>query len=144
VSPDNINRIIQQNREAGPIGLLSIDIDGNDYWIWKAIEDIKPAIVVIEVKVEYGLRNIVVPYSENNIRTYDERYNGASVPALVNLARSKGYKFAGANKQGYNLFFVLQDTAIPVTTAEAILDDKEILACFYPEPFFVTHQFVSG
>ena len=61
VTPENINQLLSDAGVVGDIGLLSIDIDGNDFWIWKAITVIRPKIVVIEAKVEFGLQNIVVP-----------------------------------------------------------------------------------
>lgn len=98
INTGNINDLISNYGYTGAIGLLSINIDGNDYWIWKAIEIIEPLVVMIEAKVEFGLRNIVVPYSEKNHHCYDKMYNGASVEALKNFGLQKGYTLVGANK----------------------------------------------
>src|SRR5207247_8322866 len=48
VTAENINSTLLQNGLRGDIDLLSIDIDGNDYWVWKAIDAIAPRVVVIE------------------------------------------------------------------------------------------------
>jgi hypothetical protein len=141
VKADNINQLIAENGSDNKIGLLSIDIDGNDYWVWKAIETVQPAIVLIEAKVEFGYKSIVVPYSSDNHHSADRRYNGASVEALRKLGASKGYKLVGANKQGYNLFFVKQTTDLPEATVSSILDNPETISSFYPESFFETHKF---
>lgn len=141
VNPVTINKLIQEAGISGPVGLLSIDIDGNDFWIWKAIEELQPAIVVVEAKVEFGLRSIAVPYGPANHHSADRMYNGASVEAFRKLGKIKGYKLAGANKQGYNLFFIREEAALPEVTAEEVLNDPQTRQSFYDDNFFTTHQF---
>jgi hypothetical protein len=141
VTAENINELITENCSDSKIGLLSVDIDGNDYWIWKAINVIQPEIVVIEAKVEFGQQSIVVPYGKQNHHSVDIKYNGASVEALQKLGAAKGYKLVGANKQGYNLFFVKQYRNLPATTAAAVLNNQETINSFYPASFFSTHTF---
>ncbi|MEO5906704.1 MAG: hypothetical protein ABIQ11_08260 [Saprospiraceae bacterium] len=65
VTRENINQLIEQNGFSGEIDLLSIDIDGNDYWIWDALSVVQPRIVIIETHIIYRNRNIVVPYDPN-------------------------------------------------------------------------------
>jgi len=141
ITKDNVNSVVQETGITGEVGLLSIDIDGNDYWIWKAVEIIQPRIVIIEAKVEFGERSIVVPYGDNNHHTADKMYNGASVEALRKLGLEKGYKLAGANKQGYNLFFVRINESFPAETTEQVLNDPDTMKSFYPESFFHEHIF---
>lgn len=141
VTPENVNGLLSGAGLTGEIGLLSIDIDGNDFWIWKAIGVIRPRIVVIEAKVEFGIPNRVVPYARSNHHSADKMYNGASVEAMKELGRQKGYKLAGANKQGYNLFFVQEQEPVPGEQVEDILSDPETLQSFYPPSFFSKHQF---
>ncbi len=62
VTRENINGLLEEAGFRGKTGLLSIDIDGNDYWIWDAIRVIDPEVVIIETHNEFGLNNIVVPY----------------------------------------------------------------------------------
>lgn len=143
IRPDTINDIIADNGIAGEIGLLSIDIDGNDYWIWNLIDVVKPRIVVIEAKVEFGLREAIVPEGSFNQHSVDKMYNGASVESLRLLGEKKGYKLAGANKQGYNLFFVKKEETIPAVSTATLLSDPAIVASFYPESFFMEHKFVT-
>src|SRR5215216_1123161 len=97
VTKSNINQILSQAEFEGEIDLLSIDIDGNDYWIWEAIECIQPRIVVIETHVEFGMRSIVVPYKEDfawkpGMHPY---YMGASPLAMTKLADRLGYRLVG-------------------------------------------------
>lgn len=144
ITEENVNQVLRTAGFNEGVGLLSIDIDGNDYWIWKAIECIQPEIVVIEAKVEFGLRNLVVPYGKNNHHGADKMYNGASVEAIRLLGMKKGYKLAGANKQGYNLFFVRSEYPVPETTSSDILNNPDIISSFYPDIFFETHKFERG
>jgi hypothetical protein len=106
VTAENINALLKQGGVTGDIDLLSIDIDNNDYWVWKAIEIVKPRVVVIEYNAT--LRpplSLVVPY--DSVRTWNgTNYFGASLEALVRLGRDKGYRLVGCSIGGANAFFV--------------------------------------
>lgn len=110
ITAENINGILRDNGITGEIGLLSIDIDGNDYWVWKAIDVIDAAIVVIEFNSVFGNeREITTPYKIDFYRTdahYSNLYFGASLSALYSLGKSKGYSFLGCNQAGNNAYFV--------------------------------------
>ena len=109
VTAENINAPHRKGGLKGEIDLLSIDIDFNDYWVWKAIEAVSPRVVVIEYNA--GLRpplSLTVPYQPN--RAGDgTNFFGASLEALVRLGRSKGYRVVGCNISGSNAFFVRED-----------------------------------
>ncbi len=109
VTRDNINPLIASHLD-GEIGILSIDIDGNDYWVWKAITVVTPAIVICEYNSVFGAeRAVTIPYQEDFQRTrshYSNLYWGASLAALCRLAMEKGYQFVGSNSAGNNAFFV--------------------------------------
>lgn len=113
ITKNNINQLLTENGIEGEIGLLSIDIDGNDYWVWQAINTINPAIVIIEYNFRFGkTRAVTVPYHENFIRSdahYSMIYYGASLKALYLLAQQKGYAFIGCNSSGNDAFFVRRD-----------------------------------
>ena len=107
VKRENINQLIKDAKLKGDIDVLSIDIDGNDYWIWDAITEVSPNIVIIETHIELGMRNIVVPYDPNYVFPGKHPiYHGASPIAMVNLAKKKGYRLVGANDLGFNFIFV--------------------------------------
>ena len=112
VTKDNINQLIKNNFDK-KVGLLSIDVDGNDYWIWEAIETINPSIVIVEYNARFGNeKKLVVPYNKNFDRKtahYSMIYYGASLQALADLGNKKGYKFICCNKAGNNAFFVKKD-----------------------------------
>ena len=111
ITAENINTVFEQGGMSGDIDLLSIDIDYNDYWVWKALTTVKPRVVVIEYNAT--LRppmSLVVPYDPT--RSWDgSNYFGASLEALVRLGREKGYRVVGCNYAGANAFFVRDDLA---------------------------------
>lgn len=113
ITKDNINEIIKSNINTEDIGLLNIDIDGNDYWIWNEINVIKPRIVVCEFNSLFGNKYpITIPYQSdfNVVRAhYSCQYFGASLPALCKLADEKGYDFIGCDSEGVDSFFVRKD-----------------------------------
>jgi hypothetical protein len=113
VTKDNINEIFLRNGLSGDIGLLSIDIDGNDYWIWETINTISPAIVIAEYNSFFGAkREITVPYNPTFVRKsshFSKIFYGASIAALTALANKKGYKLVGSNQAGNNVFFARND-----------------------------------
>lgn len=118
VTAENIDRLIEGAKFAGPLGILSIDIDGNDYWVWKAIRSVDPAIIACEYNPIFGdTRAITIPYSPRFQRLDAHRsglYFGASIGALKRLAQEKGYTFVGTNSNGINAFFVKNELAGPV------------------------------
>ena len=113
ITRDNINELLRENGVTGEIGLLSIDIDGNDFWVWQAIDVINPVIVVVEYNHRFGNQAAVtVPYRADFERTKapaSPLYFGASLPALCWLAERKGYAFVGCGSNAVNAFFVRRD-----------------------------------
>lgn len=114
IARDNINSLIQSSGFSGDVGLLSIDIDGNEYWIWEAIEEAKPRIVIVEYNGLFGLEPVSVPYKADFRKLSAHRsglYYGCSLGALCHLAQQKGYILVGSNIWGHNAFFVRSDIA---------------------------------
>lgn len=116
----NIEGIFKGCGVQGPIGLLSIDIDGNDYWVWETIESVDPVVVVVEYNAVFGDQHaITVPYSDGFQRASKHHsclYFGASIRALIQLAGKKGYSFVGTCTNGCNAFFVRSDQADKVSS----------------------------
>ena len=110
ITKENINKIITDNGISGDIGILSVDIDGNDYWVLKNIECVNPVILIVEYNSLFGNNlSITVPYDESFDRMkkhFSGLYWGASISALTKLAKEKGYNLVGSNSAGVNLFFV--------------------------------------
>jgi len=113
INVDNINEVITRNGINGDIGILSIDIDGNDYWIWEAITCINPSIVICEYNSIFGpSAEVSIPYNSNFYRGdahFSKIYYGASINALNELSKKKGYSLVGSNSIGNNAFFVRND-----------------------------------
>ena len=113
ITAENINSLIKDNGFEGEIDLLSIDIDGMDYWLWKAIDVISPRVVVVEYQDILGPdRSVTVPYSPNFVAEFTElgpNYCGASLKAFTKLAKEKGYRLVGCQRYGYNAFFIKND-----------------------------------
>jgi hypothetical protein len=113
VDRDNINGLIASADIRGDIGLLSVDIDGNDYWVLEAIDVVSPRILVVEYNSNFGPEAAVsVPYDatfERGRAHPSQLYWGASLAALDGLARSKGYVLVGGNSAGNNAFWVRED-----------------------------------
>jgi len=123
VDRDNINALFETTGFSGEIGLLSVDIDGNDYWVWEAIRVVDPVLVTVEYNSVFGADHaITIPYDSAFYRTrahYSNLYYGASLKALCLLAEKKGYAFVGSNSAGNNAHFVRKDKVgqIPLKTA---------------------------
>jgi hypothetical protein len=113
ITKDNIDTIIARNGIFGDIGLLSVDIDGNDYWVWEAINGISPRIVVAEYNSLLGpTAKLSTPYKADFYRTNEHAsnmYYGASISALTHLANDRGYSLVAGNSAGNNVFFVRDD-----------------------------------
>lgn len=113
ITAENINGLLLDNGFKGEIGLLHIDIDGNDYWVWKAINVVQPVIVIVEYNSVFGDQNPwTTPYNPSFIRTkahFSNLYFGSSITSLCDLAEEKGYSFIGCNSNGNNAYFVRKD-----------------------------------
>lgn len=113
VTRDNINETIAGAGIMGDIGLLSVDIDGNDYWVLEAIDVVSPRILIVEYNSTFGPDAAVsVPYDPGFDRTkahHSNLYWGASLAAVCLAADRKGLAFVGSNNAGNNAFFVRRD-----------------------------------
>ena len=148
ITKDNINQLIGEVIQ-GEIDLLSIDIDGNDYHVWQAINVIKPRVVVIEYNAKF-------PPNHEWIMAYNEKHlwdgsdcHGASLKSLELLGRKLGYQLVGTNLNGVNAFFVRQELVgnhfIQEATAEELYNparwwDKQRYISGHPSKYFIKHQ----
>lgn len=111
VTAENINQLLAKSG-FGKIGLLHIDLDGNDYWVLKALNlaIYQPDILILEYNAHFGFdRAISIPYDPEFYRInahYTGQYFGASLPALNLIAEEKGYYFIGCNSGGNNAYFL--------------------------------------
>jgi len=120
ITKSNINDTIRSFGMSGEIDYLSIDIDGNDYWIWQAIEVIHPRIVSVEYNASFGpIASVSTPYSDDFVRHNFHKSglgHGASFQALISLGVDKGYRCLGADSTGLNLYFLRSDISSVLTS----------------------------
>jgi len=109
VTPDNIETLLQDAGVPKEFDLLSMDIDGNDYWVWKAITRYTPRVVVAEYNATFGDRiEWVMKYNPNH--AFDStNYFGCSLKSYELLFAQKGYRLVGCGASGVNAFFVRDD-----------------------------------
>jgi hypothetical protein len=114
---ENVNDVVRSAGFEGETDLLSIDVDGNDYWFWEALDCVSPRFVVVESHPELGREEYVMPYDADFVwKTAPPGRYGASPAALVSLADRLGYRLVGANLYGFNLFFARADVATALPT----------------------------
>jgi len=131
ITAENINQLIAEEDINGRIGLLHIDIDGNDYWVWNALKVVEPIIMIVEYNSIFGCeRAITVPYNAAFVTAeahFSHLYFGSSILSLCDLAEQKGYEFIGCNSAGNNAYFVrngfLKDLK-PLTANEGYIESK--------------------
>jgi hypothetical protein len=129
IDAENVNDLLRDNGMSGEVDVLSIDIDGNDYWVWKAIDAVDPRVVCIEYQDIIGPeRSITIPYDPGfSLDRYDvnasqNNYVGASLRAMAKLGASKGYRLVATSAYGFNAFFVRDDLAPDLLPAIAVED----------------------
>ncbi|TNF91529.1 MAG: hypothetical protein EP297_15740 [Gammaproteobacteria bacterium] len=133
IDKDNINNLLSSSELHEDVGILHIDLDGNDYWIWKEIRAISPIVVIMEYNSVFGIdRSITIPYEKDFYRTkahYSNMYYGASLRALHQLSTEKGYSFIGCNSAGNNAYFVRKDK-LNDSVREISLENGYVLSRF--------------
>ena len=112
ITADNILDLFAKHGVPDEFDLLSIDIDGNDYWVWKRIgERHRPRVVVAEYNANAGPDDRRTIAYEPEFVWSGTDYYGASLAALEQLGRSMGYVLVGCESLGVNAFFVRSDLA---------------------------------
>lgn len=136
VTRDNINQILKSNQFGGEIALLSIDIDGNDYHIWEAIDVISPRVVVIEYNAKFRPPvQFVIEYNTDHVWDGTD-YFGGSLKSYELLGQSKGYKLVGCNLVGVNAFFVREDLVADLFQAPFTAENFHHPARYYLANFY--------
>jgi hypothetical protein len=127
VTLENINEI---EKSVGSIDFLSIDIDGNDYYLWEKMNILRPSVVEIEYNSLLEKDNILTKYDKSfNKYKYHPKiqFVGSSLKKLNQLAQKKNYGLIYCNSTGNNAYFM----------------DKDIIPCdlkiLSPEELFVNN-----
>lgn len=113
ITEDNIEQLLSSSGFDKDLGILSVDIDGVDYFILKKLSSWTPRILVVEYNAIFGAnRAVSVPYSSTFVRSkmhYSNLYYGASLAAFVHQANIMNMALVGVNSAGSNAFFVRRD-----------------------------------
>ena len=115
---DTLEIFMNFKREKNKIGILSLDIDGNEYWFLEKLIDLRPDMIVCEFNIAFGLLTISTPYDPNFDRTEKHEswlYYGTSITALNYLCVKNGYSLVDISSNGVNAFFVRNDLLTPET-----------------------------
>ena len=126
----------------GEIDLLSLDMDGVDYWILKSIECIRPRVIILEYNIYWRAdSSFTVPYTPDFQAKVIEGayYCGASLSAVNKLGQSLGYRLVGSNTNQYNAFFIRNDIGLdilPAVSVESCLPTNETDPSFLNETNF--------
>lgn len=124
ITKENVNSLFEEAGFTGEIDLLSIDIDGNDLYIWEAITTIRPRVVITEYNGKFP-PDLEWSQAYNNGHVWNGTdWHGASLKSFEKLGRKKGYRLVGTDVRGCNAFFVREDLAGELfyepATAEAL------------------------
>jgi hypothetical protein len=112
VTAENVNEVFARYSVQRVFDLLSIDIDGNEYWVWQALRSFRPRVLVIEYNVFFGADvRKTIPY-DPKYRWDKTLFHGASLGALHKLGREKGYSLIHTDSYAPNAFFV-DDALLP-------------------------------
>ena len=112
ITKDNIKVLVKSWLEGRSLGVLSIDVDGNDYWLLNELSDINPSIVVMEYNSAFGIRCISAIYDENFDRREKHKrwtYFGASLTMISEFLCEQGYSLVAISASGVNAFFLRND-----------------------------------
>jgi hypothetical protein len=106
VTAENVNELIAKSGVTGPIDLLSLDMDGVDYWVWKAITVVDPQVVVCETHNSIPADRALTVAYDPKFLAQSEDFRSASLAAMCKLGREKRYRLIGTHRYGFNAFFM--------------------------------------
>jgi len=109
MTPANVNDQFARAQVPHDLGVLCIDIDGQDYWVWQALDAAyRPAVMIAEVNLSFGPDRAVVEAVGASQDHLTQTW-GASLAAMTQLAGSRGYRLVHVDLAGVNAFFVRSD-----------------------------------
>jgi hypothetical protein len=120
ITRENVNELITEHGYAGEVDLFSLDLDGNDYWIWEAVTVSSPRVLILEYNSMFGPdRAVTIPYDAQFDRhRHHSMYYGASLAALTRLNARKGYRLVAVEPAGVNAFFLRDDVATHIPACD--------------------------
>ncbi len=109
VWPGNVEILFEDAGVPKDLDLLVIDIDSNDYYVWRAIHDFRPKVVIIETNLAFPPPELMV-IDFHPMNYWDQTYySGASIQSMYNLAKKKGYELLYQMSKGPNTFWVAKE-----------------------------------
>ena len=133
ITRENIDQLLSMSGFDRDVGILSVDIDGVDYFVLEKLSSWRPRVLIVEYNAMFGLnRAVSVPYSSTFVRAkmhYSNLYYGASLAAFVHLAGTMDMALVGVNSAGSNAFFVRRDLLNEIVR-EVSIDDCSSAAKF--------------
>jgi hypothetical protein len=139
ITAENVNDLVANRGFSGDIDLLSLDLDGMDYWVWKALTCVRPRVVLLEFNARWGPhRSVTLPYQADFRPNWDRHpwCQGASLAAFVKLGRERGYRLVGTHRRGVNAVFLRSDIGVehfPEVTPVACYQRIPVLNTWQPE-----------
>jgi hypothetical protein len=129
VTAENVNELAAAHACAGDMDLFSLDMDGMDYWVWKALTCCRPRVVVAEYECSWGpglrLSRPYRPDFRGDEMKGAPQPAGASLAALVALGKEKGYRLVGCNSLCFNAFFLRDDVGTE------LFPEVPVASCFH-------------
>ncbi len=133
ITRENISGLLDESGFDRDLGILSVDIDGVDYFVLERLQEWHPRILVVEYNGVFGMKDAVsVPYApdfQRSKRHASNLYYGASLSAFVHLLRGRGYALVGVNSAGSNAFFVRSELLNDMVR-EVAIEDCYRTSCF--------------
>jgi hypothetical protein len=131
ITIDNVNEQLIAAGCEGEVDVFSLDMDGNDYWIWQAIKVIKPRLLVCEThNIIPSDQSLTIEYRPDfncfSKAGHEQDYRSVSLLAMVKLCREKGYRLIGSHRHGFNAFFLREDEGrefFPEVSVEEVHDN---------------------
>lgn len=112
IDRENVDRVLSEAGATGEVDVFSLDIDGNDLWVWESVSAITPRIVIVEYNATFGPeQSVSIPYDPEFEIERGSTYFGASLTAFTRVAARKGYRLVCVEPRGANAFFVRNDLA---------------------------------
>lgn len=143
ITTNNVNELIEKNGFTGEIDLLSVDLDGNDYWILKALNNINPRVVICEThNVIPSDLSLSIPYDPEFFigkNGMHKDFTSASLLAFNKLLKEKGYRLVGAHRHGFNAIFIRNDVGeeyFPEVSIDSVHDNpctRNVQSVMWPQ-----------
>ena len=109
VTPETVDALLAAQGVPEEPDVFTVDVDGSDYWIWRALERHRPRVVVVEYNASIAPGRRVVQPSRQGLPGTGTDFYGASIDAFVALGAEKGYRLVHCDLTGANAFFVRDD-----------------------------------